>query len=229
MPKHPDNNPENALADAVGYRFRKPELLRRALTHCSATAVHMERLEFLGDAVLGAVIAAQLHESFPDSSEGELSRMRASLVRRESLQVVARRWELSSYLLVGEGERHGNAIKSPSIVANAVEAVIGAIYEDGGWEAARGVVLSAWREMLAGIDAEETQDAKTRLQEYTQAQGWGLPEYRVIDRGVGQTPRFSAECWISGEKMGEGEGGRKKTAETQAAEMAWVRLHANEE
>lgn len=227
MPRHPDNNLENALADAIGYRFRKPELLRRALTHRSAAAVHMERLEFLGDAVLGAVIAARLHECFPESSEGELSRMRASLVRRESLQVVAHRWGLSSYLLVGEGERQGDVIKSPSIVANAVEAVIGAIYEDGGWEAACGVVLSAWQEMLVGIDAEGAQDAKTRLQEYTQAQGWGLPEYRVVDHGVGQTPRFSAECWVRDDRMGEGEGGRKKAAETQAAETAWSRLHAN--
>ncbi|HKJ83444.1 MAG TPA: ribonuclease III [Mariprofundaceae bacterium] len=225
MPKHPETASANALQNCIGYCFRNPELLQRALTHRSAAAVHMERLEFLGDAVLGAVIAARLHERFPEATEGDLSRMRASLVRREGLQVVARQWQLSSYLKVGEGERNVGGVKSPSIVANAVEAVIGAIYEDGGWEAASRAVLSAWQELIADVDMAGLRDAKTRLQEYTQAQGWGLPQYRSIDLGVGMSPRFSAECWIQGSRAGQGRGDRKKIAETRAAEMAWSRFH----
>lgn len=228
MPKPPENSSETLLQDAIGYRFRNPELLRRALTHRSVAVVHMERLEFLGDAMLGAVIAARLHDLFPEAVEGDLSRMRASLVCRESLQTVARQWRLSSCLQVGEGERHANGVKSPSIVANAVEAVLGAVYEDGGWEAVRGVILFAWKEGLETVDAAAALDAKTRLQEYTQARGWGLPEYRVTDHGVGRTPRFSAECWIRGEKGGEGTGGRKKAAELGAAGAALAYLHADD-
>lgn len=209
---------------AIGYHFSNGALLKRALTHRSAAGAHMERLEFLGDAVLGLVIAESLHADFPDRPEGELSRMRAALVRKESLRVVAGRWQLERYLVVGESERTRHGIKSPSIAANAVEAVIGAVFEDSGWDEARRIVHAAWQPMMQQIDLADTRDAKSRLQELTQAQAWGLPEYRLVDHGVGAAPRFEAECRVQGKVCGRGRGERKKLAEIAAAEQAWQQL-----
>jgi len=209
----------------IGHAFSQPALLERALTHSSASATHMERLEFLGDAVLGLVVSEYLHTTFPDMDEGALSRMRAALVRRESLSVIAGQWQLAPVLCVGDGERDsaGN-IKSPSILANAVEAIIGAVFMDGGWEAARAVVRTAWRDLFSHADTADARDAKTRLQEYTQAQGWGLPEYAVTDAGAGVSPRFMAECRVNGRLLGRGSGDRKKEAEMQAAAQACERV-----
>lgn len=216
------------LQQVIGYKFNDPALLKRALTHCSAlrSAVsgHLERLEFLGDAVLGLVVAEYLHQSFPEEPEGQLSRMRANLVCRDSLLVVAADWQLSACLIVGDGERSENGIKSPSIVANAVEAVIGAVFEESGWDAARRVVLAAWRPMLDDIGRVDPRDAKSRLQELTQGKGWGLPEYALVDRGAGYQPRFEATCSVQGRVVGHGSGERKKLAELVAAEQAWSKL-----
>jgi len=213
------------LEARIDYRFRDKCLLERALTHRSASTVHMERLEFLGDAVLGAVIAARLCEQFPRTAEGDLTRMRAALVCRDGLLTVANDWKLSSFLRVGAGERNKNgAIKSPSIAANAVESLIGAIFLDGGWKAANALVLNAWDSMLAQAASADIRDAKTRLQEFTQSRGLGLPEYSVCDRGPECMPRFEAECYMNGKKAGKGSGGRKKTAEMNAAEQAWYNM-----
>ncbi len=222
------------LESCFDYVFSDKQLLQRALTHRSANqtvpGAHMERLEFLGDAVLGLVISAYLHQSFPDKPEGDLSRMRAALVRKESLLQIAAAWDLVVYLNVGESERIGQrgavscGIKSPSIAANAVEAVIGAVFEDGGWSAAQLVVMQAWQGMLNGIGEVDTRDAKSRLQELTQAKGWGLPEYDLLDAGAGQSPRFEARCRVDGKLQGKGRGERKKTAEIEAAEQAWQKL-----
>lgn len=225
MPKRLDAESLARLQNLIGYTFRKAEILRRALIHRSYAAEHMERLEFLGDAVLGLAMAEHLHQGFPGLAEGELSRMRAALVCKNSLGSVAAQWRLADVILVGEGERSPDGIRSPSIAANAVEAVIGAVFEDGGWEAARGVVLRAWKGMLATVSAEGSRDAKTRLQELTQGRGWGLPEYRVTDLGTGRSPRFEAVCSINGERLGKGRGERKKQAELAAAEQAWNKLN----
>lgn len=225
MPKLLDEEHLERLQGAMDYRFKDVQLLRRALTHRSASAEHMERLEFLGDAVLGLVIAEKLHGHFSDYSEGELSRMRAALVRKEGLMVIATAWKLDDILLVGEGERSAGRLKSRSIAANAVEALLGAVFIDGGWEVVRELVLSAWKSQLDSIDLDSVRDAKSRLQEHTQARGWGLPEYSVTDRGVGASPRFSARCKVNGEWLGEGSGSRKKSAELAAAEKAWASLH----
>jgi ribonuclease-3 len=225
MPQH--RNPEllAALQRRIGYDFTDPGLLQRALTHRSAESEHMERLEFLGDAVLGVVIAEALHDRFSEAAEGELSRMRAALVRREALLTVSDAWQLVPCLRVGEGERTPGGIKSPSIAANAVEAVIGAVFKDAGWEAVRNLVLESWQGMLAEADRIEVRDAKSRLQEYTQGCGWGVPEYRVSDLGIGAIPRFEARCLVRGELLGQGTGERKKTAEINAAEQAWNKLN----
>jgi len=226
--------PLHGLESCIDYVFSDKELLRRALTHRSANQAvhgqHLERQEFLGDAVLGLVVAAYLHHHFPDKPEGDLSRMRAALVRKESLLKIANEWNLVVYLNVGESERVGKAgvapvgIKSPSIAANAVEAIIGAVFEDGGWSAANRLVNQAWQEMFKGIGETDTRDAKSRLQELTQAKGWGLPEYNLCDAGAGQSPRFKAQCRVNGELLGHGHGERKKIAEINAAEQAWQQL-----
>ncbi|ATX82242.1 RNAse III [Mariprofundus ferrinatatus] len=222
------NNAES-LEKRVAYSFSDRSLLERALTHRSASIAmqvqHMERLEFLGDAVLGLVISEFLHDTFPEKAEGDLSRMRSALVRRESLLEVAAAWRLIPHLIVGDSEKSKQGIKSPSIAANAVEAVIGAVFEDGGWESARRVVKAAWKPLIVGIGRVDTRDAKSRLQELTQARGWGLPEYELKDNGVGVTPRFEAVCLVQGKVSGSGSGGRKKLAEIEAAEQAWSSLN----
>jgi len=211
---------QQAFEQRIGVHFACPELLTRALTHCSHSATHMERLEFLGDAVLGLVIAEHLHDLFPDEAEGQLSRLRAGLVRKESLYKVAQNWNLEVYLHVGDGERSAQGVKAPSIVANAVEAVIGAVFKDAGWSAARDLVLKAWQPLLKNMDISDARDAKSHLQEYTQGKSWGLPEYRVCDLGVDHEPRFKAECWIKNRLHGTGSGARKKVAELHAAQQA---------
>jgi len=226
MPKPPDASTLTGLQGRIGYQFRDPQLLQRSLTHRSHSAEHMERLEFLGDAVLGLTMAEHLHARFSTEDEGGLSRMRASLVCKESLGVIARQWQLADELQVGDGERtQQGSIRSASIASNAVEAVIGAIFVDGGWDAAREVILRAWREMLDTVNSDDNRDAKTRLQELTQGKGWGLPFYRVIDLGVGSSPRFEAVCIVNDERLGKGRGERKKLAEIAAAEQAWNKLN----
>lgn len=228
MPKPLDQESLETLQNTVGYQFRNEALLKRALTHRSASSEHMERLEFLGDAVLGLVVAEQLHEKFPQYAEGELSRMRAALVRKESLLDIAHDWSLDYCLHVGEGERKNGELKSRSIAANAVEAVIGAVFRDGGWDAVRLLVLHAWERQLERVDVDSVCDPKSRLQEFTQGRGWGLPEYSVTDHGVGKSPRFSALCSVNHELMGRGSGDRKKTAELSAAEKTWEMLEKTE-
>ncbi len=222
----------DVLETCIGYSFSDLQLLKRALTHRSADQAihgkHMERLEFLGDAVLGLVISEFLHDTYPDKPEGELSRMRSMLVRKQGLLEVAQAWHLVVYLCVGDSERiekNGSGIKSPSIAANAVEAVIGAVFEDGGWDSARKIVSCAWQEMLADIGNIDTCDAKSRLQEWTQANDQGLPEYELRDRGAGSSPRFEASCRVKGALLGLGHGERKKQAETEAAEQAYRKLN----
>ena len=209
------------LEKKLATSFHNKKLLQRALTHCSYGSQHMERLEFLGDAVLGLVIAAHLHDRFPDEAEGHLSRLRAALVRKESLYEVAKTWQLSSYLSVGEGERTpSGGVKSKSIVANAVEAIIGAVFKDAGWDAASELVMTAWQPLLLSVSSSDARDAKSQLQEWTQGKGWGLPIYEVLDLGVTKSPRFRALCRVKDRQYGEGMGDRKKTAELNAAQYA---------
>jgi len=214
------------LEAILGHTFHDSSLLQQALTHTSSGLPHMERLEFLGDAVLGMIIAETLYSRFPDEKEGTMTRMRAALVCRDGLLQVAEAWDIDSLLIVGPGERDvAGRIRSESICANAVEAVIGALFLDAGWAAVRDTVVYAWQLQLDKAGQADGRDAKTRLQEYTQARGWGLPEYRVSDQGVEHSPRFSAVCVVQGEDVGEGSGERKKAAESEAAKQAWKKLN----
>ncbi len=225
MPKAPMKPTD--FAAQHGLSFHQPELLQRALTHCSTGHPHMERLEFLGDAVLGVIVAEYLHDRFPEEPEGQLSRLRAALVRKESLYAVASIWKLERYMSVGEGEKTpSGGVKSHSIVANAVEAVIGAVFKDAGWDTVQPWVLQSWQPLFQDLEqGDDARDAKSRLQEYTQSQAWGLPTYEVMDLGVGQSPRFQAVCCVRGVKKGQGWGERKKTAELAAAQDALLALH----
>lgn len=214
------------LEARIGYSFRQRELFVRALTHRSAASDHLERLEFLGDAVLGLIISEHLYHHFATAGEGQLTRLRSLLVCRDTLLDIAHAWQLQRHVRVGGGERDAaGRVKSPAILADAVEALIAAVFLDGGWDAVRRLVLAAWGERLAAIDAgADVRDAKTRLQEFTQARGWGLPHYDVEDLGGGLEARFLARCLVHGRTWGKGRGKTKKAAEAAAARQAWQAL-----
>lgn len=210
------------LTRSLGYRFDDLKLLQRALTHRSAGSRNNERLEFLGDAVLGAVIAAELYARNPGASEGELSRMRASLVRRESLSGLARALGLGDYLALGSGERKSGGYRRNSILADSLEAVFGAVYLDGGFEAVRQFILALFTEKLAETpDPDRLKDAKTRLQEYLQSRQLPLPRYTVLEiSGDAHAQSFRVQCMLSDIEVAptEGEARSRRHAEQQAAD-----------
>lgn len=208
----------------IGYRFNDPELLRRALTHRSFGAAHNERLEFLGDSVVNCAVALELYQKFPRLAEGELSRLRASLVNQHSLAAIAQRLDLGEQLQLGEGELRSGGARRPSILADAVEAVIGAVFLDGGFTAARTVVLAIFGIELGTIDpATAGKDPKTLLQEYLQARKIALPQYIVVaTRGEAHEQQFQVECLIP--ELGvrsQGEGSSRRGAEQEAARQAY--------
>ncbi len=208
----------------VGYRFNDPELLRRALTHRSHGAAHNERLEFLGDSVVNFAVALELYHKFPRLTEGELSRLRASLVNQQSLAAIAQQFAFGEQLHLGEGELKSGGARRPSILADAVEAVIGAAFLDGGFDAARKVVRTLFGSVLDTIDpATSAKDPKTLLQEYLQARKIALPQYAVVaTRGEAHEQLFQVECVIP--ELGirsRGEGTSRRSAEQEAARQAY--------
>jgi len=208
------------LEQRLGHRFGDAALLRQALTHRSFGAPHNERLEFLGDGVLGCVVAEALIARHPQSSEGELSRQRASLVRRESLAEAASTLGLAGHLRLGPGAREGSAAIRPSILADALEALIGAIFLDGGYDAARAAVIRVLGDALEGAGEDAgAKDPKTRLQEVLQARRQGLPRYDVVaTHGAAHQQTFDVECRIEGLGLsGRGSGFSRRAAEQQAA------------
>ncbi len=209
------------LENCLGYHFRDAALLDQALTHRSYGSPHNERLEFLGDGVLDCVVAELLYGRFPSLSEGKLTRFRAGLVREETLCDLARRLALGKHLRLGEGELANADGPRPSILADAMEAVFGAVLLDGGYEAARRVVLAVYGGALEELDPDRTgKDAKTRLQEYLQGHHRSLPEYRVTaTRGAAHIQTFEIECVVA--ELGlrsTGSGTSRQRAEQQAAE-----------
>jgi ribonuclease-3 len=209
--------------DIAGYRFSHPHLLRQALTHRSHSADHNERLEFLGDAVLNCVIAAELFRLYPEMPEGDLSRVRASLVNGQNLSVLANDLGLGARLHLGEGELRSGGAQRPSMLANAVEAVIGAIFLDGGFAAAQTFTLQVFGASLHGIDARVAgKDAKTLLQELLQARHLPLPKYAIVaTSGEAHEQSFQVECCIAELNIRTlGEGVSRRAAEQAAAKSA---------
>ena len=209
------------LTRALGYPFVRADLLQQALTHRSAGAVNNERLEFLGDALIGFTVAEALVVRFPQADEGTLSRMRASLVKRESLAQLARGLQLGDYLRLGAGELRTGGHTRDSILADALEAVFGAVYLDGGFERARTVVLALFRAPLAQLNAAHaSKDPKTRLQELLQARHRPIPEYEVLSIGGTQHAQsFTVSCVLPDEgRLSRGEGSSRRRAEQAAAE-----------
>jgi ribonuclease-3 len=208
---------------ALDHVFADADLLRQALTHRSYGTPHNERLEFIGDAVLNCVVARALFDRFPDLPEGELSRVRAHLVNRDMLAQVARRLGLGSAIRLGEGEFRSGGPDRASILADAMEAVFGAVFLDGGYEAARGTVDAVYADLLRDADpAVLGKDAKTRLQEWLQARRLPVPEYAIVaTSGEAHAQRFAVECRIS--QLGivaAGSGASRRIAEQDAAQRA---------
>ena len=222
---HPGDS--DVLCKQLGYVFTQPQLLQRALTHRSFAPEHNERLEFLGDSILGCVIAKYLCSAFPLLSEGELSRLRSNLVREETLATLAQQLDLGSHLKLGEGERKSGGYRRPSILADAVEALFGAVFLDGGYADAEKVVLNLFVPYLATVDAQTLgKDAKTLLQEYLQSKHIPLPNYSVIaTQGEAHAQSFRVECTIPSLKISAlGEGSSRRNAEQQAAQAAYQQL-----
>lgn len=213
----------SGLYKSLGYEFDDPSLLRLALSHRSSGRSNNERLEFLGDSILGFIIAEQLFNELPTAREGELSRLRAGLVQKSTLADIARELEVGSYLILGQGEKKSGGPRRESILADSLEAIISAIYQDAGLDVCRRVVISWFRTRLDSLEKETVQkDAKTRLQEYLQARKMRLPVYdveEVIGKDHEQT--FHVLCRIEALQLNiSGMGGSRREAEQQAAEEA---------
>jgi ribonuclease-3 len=214
------------LQEQLGYHFRDPQLLRQALTHRSAGGQHNERLEFLGDAALNFVAAAQLFSRFPKVSEGDLSRMRARLVREETLAEIAGQINLADVLILGPGEQRSGGARRHSIRADALEAVLGAAFLDGGFAAAEGIVSRLLESLMTEhLGGEELRDPKTRLQEYLQGHGRALPIYELVEeKGQAHERRFVTRCVVSGAAETQAEDNSRRKAEQQAAALMLAQL-----
>ena len=218
------NKNNSALCKQLGHIFAQPQLLQRALTHRSYAPEHNERLEFLGDSILGCVIANYLYGSYPQLSEGELSRLRSNLVKEETLAILAQQLNLGSHLKLGEGERKSGGFRRPSILADAMEALFGAIFIDAGFAAAEQAVLKLFVSYLEKVDVQTLgKDAKTLLQEYLQGKRIPLPSYSVVaTEGEAHAQSFQVECAIPKLKIStRGSGTSRRNAEQEAAQAAY--------
>ena len=216
------------LEQALGHVFKTPGLLQTALTHRSHSSPHNERLEFLGDSVLNATIARCLFDLFPDLPEGDLSRLRANLVRQDSLHRLARQLSLGNFLRLGEGELKSGGCKRPSILADALEALFGAVWLDAGCEAAGAVISRLYADMLTEITpGQPIKDAKTRLQEWLQGRHLPLPRDSLsATEGQAHAQQFHMACDIEALSLRtEGFGGSRRAAEQMAAERALEELN----
>jgi ribonuclease III len=218
---------QERIRQRVGYGFSRPELLVQALTHRSYGAPHNQRLEFLGDSVLNCVVGAELFERFPDLPEGDLSRLRARLVREEALHELARDLGLGECLRLGEGELKSGGAARASILADALEALVGAIFLDGGFGASREAVLRLYEPLLRDLDSQSlSKDPKTLLQELLQARKVPLPQYSVLaTRGAAHRQSFEVECLIPQLSVRTtGSGSSRRTAEQVAALRAFEQI-----
>ncbi len=220
------------LERTLGVRFVRPELLEAALTHRSfafeqGTPVNNERLEFLGDAVLGLVVTDLAYREFPEMSEGELAKLRAAIVNMDALADVARDLDLGEHVRLGRGEEMTGGRNKPSILADALEAVLGAIYLDLGLDVARGLIERLFRPlMVAYVEQGVRSDYKTLLQELASQDLHALPEYRISERGPDHQKEFTATVLLAGRTYGRGVGNSKKEAEQQAAHEGYLKLRS---
>ena len=227
------SRPELAAVERwIGHRFTREALLREALTHSSATASgrrlrrNNERLEFLGDRVLGLVIADLLFTRFSDEGEGALSQRHAGLVRRETLAEVGAELGMGDWLVLSRSEEEGGGRSNPAILADALEAIVGALYLDGGLATAAAFIRAHFEQRLAEMRGPP-RDAKTALQEWTQSRGLGLPDYRVTGTsGPAHAPTFEVAVSLADLSTATGTGGSKRAAEQAAAERLLARLSA---
>jgi len=211
------------LQDRLGHAFRDVALLQQALTHRSHSSVHNERLEFLGDSVLNCVVASLLFERYLKIDEGDLSRLRANLVKQQSLYEIAQRLELSQFLRLGEGELKSGGFRRPSILADTLEALFGAIFLDGGFNSARDVIRALYIPILDTVDPKTLgKDAKTLLQEYLQGKKIALPQYNVVaTHGAAHNQEFEVECLVPKLDIQVfGTGGSRRAGEQAAAKLA---------
>jgi ribonuclease-3 len=220
-----------ALQARLGHRFAEPRLLVRALTHRSYGAEHNERLEFLGDAVLNLTVSSLLFDRFAGSDEGDLTRVRAHLVREDSLHRVALALGLPDVVRLSEGEMRGGGARRPSILADALEALLGAIFVDGGFEPAQAAAQRLFGEVIAATEVEAwSKDAKTELQEWLQARRLPVPAYRIVaTRGEKHAQTFEVECAVATLGLAErGEGRSRRAAEQEAARRMLGALKASD-
>ena len=217
------------LTRNLNYQFKNSDLLELALTHRSANSSNNERIEYLGDAVLGFVVAETLYQKFTDASEGVLTRKRASLVKKETLANLARSLDLGQFLFLGTGEKKSGGWRRDSILANTLEAIIGAIYLDSDFETCRHCIMHLYRDILENLNLEESgKDAKTELQEYLQARKQALPLYQVvIEEGDAHEKVFTVECEIESlSDVISACGKSKRAAEQSAAYKALTLLQS---
>jgi len=219
-----------ALCKQLGYQFVQPSLLQRALTHRSYSAAHNERLEFLGDSVLNCTVAKYLYDTFPDLPEGDLSRLRSNLVNQQTLAILAQQLNLGEQLLLGEGERKSAGHRRPSILADALEAILGAVLLDADFAAVEKVVLGLYVPFIARTDLQTLgKDAKTLLQEHLQGRKLALPQYNVVEiKGEAHAQTFIVSCEVA--QLGlatQGEGASRRIAEQIAADKAYQRITNN--
>jgi ribonuclease III len=216
-----------ALCKQLGYQFAQPQLLQRALTHRSYSAAHNERLEFLGDSVLNCTIAKYLFDTYPDLPEGDLSRLRSNLVNQQTLAILAQQLNLGEQLQLGEGERKSAGHRRPSILADGLEALFGAVLLDADFTAAEKVILGLYVPFIARTDLKMLgKDAKTLLQENLQGRKLALPQYNVTEiQGEAHAQTFVVSCEIA--QLGlttQGEGASRRIAEQIAAERAFQQI-----
>lgn len=215
-----------ALVEKLGYQCQNTELLEQALRHRSVGKPNNERLEFLGDSILNFLIADRLFQMFKKASEGELTRLRASLVNRQSLAELALGLNLDKHIQLGIGEKKSGGFKRESILADALEAIIAAIYIEGGLSAASSVINKLYQEKLEQISIDNIKkDPKTKLQEWLQANKKSLPIYRILrNENLGHDSIFEIECQVDGLEPIKGEGHNRRLAEQRAAKVALEKL-----
>ena len=226
------NKAESWLLKTLGYRFQNAALFQQALTHRSATNRNNERLEFLGDAVLDFVASEMVYHARPDASEGDLSKLRASLVKDTSLAELALELGLGEHLILGSGEKKTGGHRRESILADALEAIFGAVFLDSGFDAAKDVIATVYEQRYKTLpDVEDLRDPKTCLQEWLQGKGMSLPMYKLVgESGKDHNKRFTVSCTVTEKSlMSEGDSTTRRKAEQKAARKMIAQLTSAEE